>query len=74
MGNRPTFKCVCTSCGWRSARGTKNMHRPCPKCGGPVGFQSQEELTGVQIASLIAIVLSGLFVALMAALGADVKL
>lgn len=66
MAKRPTFKCVCTACGWRSARGTKNMYKPCPKCGGAVTFQSSEDQTAVQIAGIIALVLCGALALLMA--------
>lgn len=47
------------------------MNKPCPKCGGPVGFQSVEDKESAQVWAIIGIIVCAAFALLMAALKPD---
>lgn len=68
MSGRPTFGCVCTTCGWRSKRALKNVSRACPKCGGPVIIPPGEDRNTVIVSTLIATAFAGVLALIIAAI------
>jgi len=68
MSGRPTFACVCTSCGWKSKRALKNVSRACPKCGGPVVIPPGEDRETAIIVVVISTILMIGFAILIASL------
>lgn len=47
--------CFCTNCGHKAKRSHKNLHRPCPKCGGPMSI-TKEDQTMIVVVTAIAMV------------------
>ena len=67
MARSVIVPCFCTACGHKAKRSSKNLHRPCPKCGGPMSI-SKEDHEMLVVSSIAAIILMGLFAIIMSAL------